>query len=117
MGKLLMLGGITFLVLAGCMYTGSYPQETRTSVDLTKANFRIVAANATGKAKGFTLLFWPIIPTRYSKALSSLYSQAGMEKGKAMALVNVVKEHTSTWFVLFSIDELTVCGDVIEFTE
>ena len=106
-----------WLPVVGCAYIGTYPHATRTSVNLTQANFRIVAPNASGKSRGFSLLFFPIIPPRHTKALASLYSQAGVEKGKAMALVNVAKERSSAWFVLFSIDELTVCGDIIEFTE
>jgi len=53
----------------------------------------------------------------YDEAISRLYQFAGVSEGKAQAVVNVVHEHSSTYFILFALPKITVRADVIEFTD
>ena len=103
---------------SGCTSSGTFPSTSSTSVDLSQANYRVVKSNAVGKSSGFKLfMFIPIVPTRYSKAMSDLQSQAGIAEGTAQAMVNVTQEESSLYLLLFSIPTLTVRADIIEFTE
>lgn len=102
----------------GCTSSGSFPSTSATKVDLSRNNYRVVKANAVGESSGFKLfMFIPVVPTRYSEAMSDLHKEAGVVEGKAQALVNVTQEESSLYLLLFSIPKLTVRADVIEFTE
>ena len=109
---------VLIAVSGGCTSTGSYPAASESRVDLSKANYHLVKANAVGSSSGFNLfMFIPIVPTRYTSAMSQLQAQAGMTEGKAQALVNVVQEQRSLYLLLFSIPTLTVRADVVEFVD
>jgi len=108
---------IMFLAV-GCTSTGTYPATSGTQVDLSRKNFRIVKANATGSSSGFKLLgFIPITAATYSEAMSELYNNAGVTEGTAQTLTNVTQENSTLYLLLFSIPKLTVRADIIEFTE
>ena len=111
--------GLLFLFLMGCATaTGTFPHGTGTQVDLSKANYRIVKANAIGESSGFNLLgIIPIVPPRYTTAMSDLYSRVDILEGKSHALVNVIQERSSLYLILFSIPKLTIRADLIEFFE
>jgi len=117
-GNRLILG-LLFLFLMGCATAmGTFPQGTGTQVDLSKANYRIVKANAIGESSGFTLLgIIPLAAPRVISAMSDLYSKVGISEGKSHALVNVAQERSSLYLILFSIPKLTIRADVIEFFE
>lgn len=103
---------------SGCTSSGTFPSTSATQVDLSKNNYRVVKANAVGSSSGFKLfMFIPIVPTRYSTAMSNLQKQAGVAEGRAQAMVNVTQEESSLYLLLFSIPKLTVRADIIEFTE
>ena len=53
----------------------------------------------------------------YDEAITKLYQYAGVSEGKSQALVNVVHEHSSTYFILFALPKITMRADVIEFTD
>ncbi len=91
---------------------------TATSVKLIKQNYKIIKANAIGSSEGFSFLglFTFKSPT-YNEAMTQLYRSAGISEGKASALINVVHEHSSTYYILFALPKITVRADVIEFTD
>ncbi|MDD5411803.1 MAG: hypothetical protein PHF31_10390 [Methylobacter sp.] len=91
---------------------------TITAVNLYKQNFKIVKANAIGSSVGFSFLgLINLKSPRYDEAITKLYQSAGVSEGKAQALVNVVHENSSTYFILFGLPKITVRADVIEFTD
>jgi hypothetical protein len=91
---------------------------TRTTVNLSRKNFKIVKANAFGSNVGFSFLgIFSLNSPSYEEALTQLYRSADVSEGKSQALVNVMHEQTSTYFILFALPKITVCADVIEFTD
>ncbi len=128
--KLLKLLPI-LLLLSGCAAAPAIPALsglisapagsqvlTATSVNLAKQNYKIVKANAIGSSEGFSLLgLFTFKSPGYSEAMTQLYRSAGISEGKAHALVNVVHEHSSTYFILFALPKITVRADVVEFTD
>lgn len=115
-----MLGVVCLVLIVvsfGCTSSGTFPSTSSTSVDLSQKNYRVVKANAVGSSSGFKLfMFIPIVPTRYSTAMSNLQKQAGIAEGTAQAMVNVTQEESSIYLLLFSIPKLTVRAEIIEFT-
>ena len=91
---------------------------TTTTVNLSRKNFKIVKANAFGSSVGFSFLgIFSLNSPSYEEALTQLYRSAVVSVGKSQALVNVMHEQTSTYFILFALPKITVCADVIEFTD
>jgi len=89
-----------------------------TSINLSRKNFKIVKANAIGRSDGFSLLgLFNLKSPGYEEAITQLYRSAGVSEGKSMALVNVMHEHTSTYYILFALPKITVRADVIEFID
>jgi len=97
---------------------GSSQVLTTTTVKLSRQNYKIVKANVIGDSVGFSLLGLVTLKSpEYADAITKLYQSAGVSEGKAQALVNVALEHSSTYFILFTLPKVTVRADVIEFTE
>jgi hypothetical protein len=91
---------------------------TATTVNLSRQNFKIVKANAIGSSVGFNFLgLITLKAPGYAEAITQLYQQTGVFEGKAQALVNVVHESSSTYFILFALPKITVRADIIEFTD
>ena len=91
---------------------------TTTIVNLSRQNYKIVKANAIGSSVGFSFLgLFTLKSPGYEEAITRLYRSAGFSEGKAQAIVNVVHEHSSTYFILFALPKITVRADVIEFTD
>lgn len=91
---------------------------TTTAVNLSRQNYKIVKANAIGNSVGFSFLgLFTLISPGYDEAFTKLYQSAGVSEGNAHALVNVVHENSSTYFILFSLPKISVRADVIEFTD
>lgn len=89
---------------------------TSTQVRLSRPNFRLVKAGATGSSTGFSLLgLIPFKSPEYAEALAQLYQKAGVSEGKAQALVNLVYDQTQPYFILFSLPKITIRGDLVEF--
>ncbi len=94
------------------------PVLTTTEVKLSRQNYKIVKANAIGSSEGFSLLgLITVSSPSYDEAFTKLYRSAGVTEGKAQALMNVVHENSSTYFILFGLPKITVRADVIEFTD
>ena len=106
------------IIAVGCSSVGTFPHSTGTNVDLSKGNYRVVKANAVGTSSGFRLLgLIPLSSPRYTAAMSDMYKKAGLEEGKAQALVNVSQERSTAYLILFSIPRLTIRADIVEFTK
>ena len=98
--------------------TGGPQVLTTTSVNLSRQNYKIVKANAIGSSMGFSFLGLITLKSPgYYEAITQLYQYAGVAEGKSQALVNVVHEHSSPYFILFALPKITVRADVIEFTD
>ena len=101
---------------AGLLGHQSSSAHTQTSVNLAEGNFSVVKTNVVGSSKGFSLLgLIPIYPATVTKAMGRLYAQAGMEEGRPKTVAHLVIEHSSVYFLLFSIPETTVRADIVEF--
>jgi hypothetical protein len=90
--------------------------HTHTSVNLAAGNFSVVKTNVVGISKGFSLLgLIPIYPATVTKAMGRLYAQAGMQEGETKTIAHLVIDHSSLYFLLFSIPETTARADIVEF--
>lgn len=111
---------IMMLSLAGCAISRGemLPNSINTTVDLSQGNYRIVKANAIGVSKGIKILgLIPLSLPKHSIAMEDLVLDAGIEEGKAQALINVTEERTDVFLGLFSIPKLRIRADVVEFTD
>ncbi len=91
---------------------------TTTTVNLSRKNFKIVNANVFGSSVGFSFLgLFSLKSPSYEEALTQLYRSTDVSVGKPQALVNVMHEQTSTYFILFALPKITVRADVIEFID
>lgn len=117
------------LVMGGCASMATLPVasllppnassvdfHSQTAIKLEQANFTVVKTNVIGRCKGFALLgLITLSPAKFSKAIDRLYAQAEMQPGKPQTMVNVVIERSSSFFILFSIPQVSVRGDLVEF--
>ena len=91
---------------------------TTTTVNLSRKNFKIVKANVFGSSVGFSFLgIFSLKSPSYEEALTQLYRSADVSEGKPQAVVNVMQEQTSTYFILFALPKISVRADVIEFID
>jgi len=117
------------LVLGGCAAVSPVPLSSllpqsgpnlevhsQTSIKLEQANFAVVKTNLNGRCKGFALLgIITITPARYTTAMDRLYSQAEMQAGRPQTLANLAVERSSAYLILFSIPQVVVRADLVEF--
>jgi hypothetical protein len=119
------------LLATGCAGLAAYPISAATSllspagateihnqtaVRLEQSNFVVVRTNAVGRSHGFALLgIITMVPAKFSTAVDRFYISAAIEPGKPQAVVDVVVEKTSTYWILFSIPEISIRADVVEF--
>ena len=119
--SLLLLTGCTGLAPVAAPVLSSYGSgsaavQSQTVVTLAADNFIVTKTNIVGSSKGFSLLgLIPIYPARQNTAMARLYAQSGIEPGSTKALANLAIEHTSTYWILFSIPETTIRAQVVEF--
>jgi hypothetical protein len=105
--------------LAACAINRSeqLPFASGSQSTLNRSNFHVVRANVQGVSYGFNLFgFIPILSPSGSSAMHDIHQQVQAE-GKAIALVNVVQDRTTTYLILFSLPKLTVSADAIEFLD
>src|SRR5262245_51533822 len=127
MVKTLLIFG-ALLVLCGCAGVSSVPVSSllpgaatlevhrETAIRLDQANFSVVKTNLAGRSQGFALLgIITIVPARFTEALNRIYSEAGMQTGRAQTLANITVERSSAYWVLFSIPRVSVHADLVEF--
>ena len=90
--------------------------RSQTAIKLEEADFVVVKTNVVGRCKGFALLgLITLSPAKFSKAIERLYAQAEIQQGRPQTLANVVIERSSSFFILFSIPQVSVRGDLVEF--
>jgi hypothetical protein len=91
---------------------------TTTRINLSGKNYKIVRADAVGSSTGFSFLgLFTFKSPHYDEAITRLYRNAALVvEGKALAMANVVYEHSSSYFILFALPKITVRADLIEFT-
>jgi len=105
-------------VSSGAGLLGQQPAaaHTHTSVNLSEGNFVVVKTNLVGRSKGFSLLgFIPIYPARLTTAMDRLYANAEIQPGQSESLAHLITEHSSSYWILFSLPEITARADVIQF--
>lgn len=110
---------ISSFILVGCATTASErtPRVIDTSVNLNRKNFRTIQAAVQGSDSGFYLFgFIPLSKVSVGDAMVNLYSKVDVE-GKATSLINVHRERASRYFILFSLPEVVITADIIEFLE
>ena len=89
----------------------------QTSVELERDNFVLVATNAYGISKGFSLLgFITIYPATLTKAINRMYASAHMRPGEPQTIANLIIERTISYWILFGIPKVEVHADVVAFT-
>jgi hypothetical protein len=92
--------------------------QATTSVSLATDNYRILKTNVVSTDWGINLLgIFPIISPDYTKAIAKLYTAGEVSEGKPQAIVNILQQNTSPFFILFSIPRITFRADVVEFTK
>jgi hypothetical protein len=92
------------------------PAHIQTSVNLTEGNFTVVKTNLIGHSTGFSLLgFIPIIPPKFTKAMNEMYAKAEIQEGESKTLANMIVEHSGSYWILFSLPEVIVRADVVQF--
>jgi hypothetical protein len=118
-------------LLGGCAAASALPSVTsllptdsaagiysQTVVKMQEGNFVLVRAHLAGQCKGFSLLgFITIVPAKYTEALDQLYAQAHLRPGSSQTLAHLVVERSADYWVLFSIPEISVRADVVEFAQ
>lgn len=129
--------GIVFaiLILSGCSTTGTFISSNLTNVELSRANYKIVALNVHGESKasyilGFTYSYGVSTTTLavariegtgilYQQAIQNLWNnfkeKYGDIEGKKLALINVRYDSDNKNFVVYTEAQISVRADVIEF--
>lgn len=91
--------------------------QSQTTVTLATDNFSVVKTNVAGGSKGFTLLgLLPMFPARLTTAMDRMYANSGIEAGSTKTIAHLTIEHSSTYWILFSIPETKVRAQVVQFT-
>ncbi len=103
--------------IAGLPNASALEIHSHTEVRLQEANFVVTKTNVAGQSKGFSLLgILTIVPPKFDKAMSRLYTEAKMQPGRPQTLANLSVQKDSTYLLLFSLPRLSVRADVVEFT-
>jgi len=124
-------------VFSGCFTGGSFIAQNATTVELSDANFTIVARDLEGYSKaeyligfsfssGFMANTLALVRTGgtaklYDEAVRSLWKsyeeKVGNREGKKLALVNVRYDTDILNLLVYTQTELFIHADVIEFAE
>lgn len=129
----LVLGG--FLLLSGCASTGLTVSSHLTDVQLTGANYRIIATNVSGEGSadavlgvslgvGFGTSQVALIPLKksrrlYNTAMKNLWdsfeAQHGPVANRRLALVNMRYDSDALNLFVYTKVNTVVTADVVEF--
>lgn len=125
------------LFLSGCSSSGMYMSSSLTNVQLSEANYQIVARSVSGESKaGFLLgtsfgvgMYTQVIGVArisgdkalYKTAMDNLWSnfeaKHGSAEGRNLALVNVRYDIDALNLLVYTEPTLTIHADIIEFLE
>ncbi len=131
----LLLSGV--LLVSGCSHSGAFLASQQTSVELSEANFKIVATNVSGTASvsyavGASYSFGAVSESFglirlngdefiYDAAMKNLWQNVEQKlqsvENRTLALVNVRYDSDLTNFILFTKATVVVRADVIEFIQ
>ena len=121
LGMALLVTGCAAVAPLSSLLTGAGPAastevHTQTDVKLQEGNFVLIRTNAVGISKGFKLLgFITLRPATLTQAMDQLYADAQAQHGRPQTLVHLVVEHSGIYVILFSIPQVSVRADLIEF--
>lgn len=125
------------IIITSCSSTGAFHSANFTEVQLTEANYEVVATNVTGEATGGYLLgvssgiglqqMQTFALARvsgsgmiYGEAIEDLWrnfsSEHGDIEGRNLALVNVRYDTDALNLILYTQPKVSVRADVVEFT-
>lgn len=122
---------------AGCSTGGAFIAHNATSVELSEANFNIVARDLEGYSKaeyvlGVTYSMGNVSNTLalarvggtaklYDEAIKSIWKkyeeEYGDREGKKLALINIRADNDMLNLILYTQTELYLTADVIEFID
>lgn len=125
------------LTMTGCASTGAFDSAHLTEVQLSEANYDVVATNVRGEASagyvlGVSAAYYRQLHTVallrvsgsgmiYGEALANLWENFqeahGETKGRNLALVNVRFDTEALNLIVYTKPMVSVRADVIEFTE
>jgi hypothetical protein len=128
---------IATLLLTGCASSGMHMSSSLTNVELSEANYRIVARSVSGEAKagyifgasfGLGMYAQVIGVARvsgdkalYKTAMDNLWSnfeaRHGNVEGRNLALVNLRYDVEALNLIVYTQPILTIQADIIEFLE
>ncbi len=131
--KLLLLA--SFFLLSGCLNSGMFLSLNQTVVELSEANFEVVATNVTGQAEAdylvgvsmstglhtqtLALIKLSGAEGLYQEALKNLWdnfkAQYGQVEGEKLALVNIRYDSEILNLILYNKVKLIVRADVVRF--
>jgi hypothetical protein len=124
-------------VLSGCVSSGLLVSSNMTEVELSQANYRVVATSVSGQASaeylfgasfgiGMYAQAYALIPldkdrALYKIAVENLWKNFealhGKTEGRSLALVNVRYDSEAVNAFVYTKPKLTVIADVVEFTK
>jgi hypothetical protein len=129
---------ILAIILTSCASTGAFNTATLTEVQLSEADYEIVAVNIKGEASAGYILgasgaitagqIQTIALARvsgsgmiYSEAIENLWEnfrkEYGETEGRSLALINVRFDTEALNLILYTQPTVSVRADVIEFVE
>lgn len=132
----LMLG-LGSVIFSGCASSGLLASINTTQVQLSQANYKVVATSITGTARteyllgasfgfGMSTSAIALIPLDKDRALYKLALQDlwknyetiyGSPAGKRLALINMRYDTQTANWILYTSPKVTLVADVVEFTE
>lgn len=125
------------MILSGCASSGMHMSSSLTNVELSEANYRIVARSVSGEAKaGYILgasfgvgMYAQVIGVArvsgdkalYKTAMDNLWNnfeaKHGNVEGRNLALVNIRYDVDALNLFVYTQPLLTIQADIIEFLE
>ncbi|ERM84683.1 hypothetical protein P872_23525 [Rhodonellum psychrophilum GCM71 = DSM 17998] len=135
--QILMGGFVMTLILSGCASSGMHMSSSLTNVELSEANYQIVARSVSGEAKAGYILGASFGVGMYAQVFGvarvsgdkALYKTAmdhlwenfeakhGSVEGRNLALVNVRYDVDALNLIVYTQPVLTIQADIIEFLE
>jgi len=126
---------VASLLLTGCVSAGSFQSAHLTNVELTEANYSIVATNVSGEATAsyilglsagwgpqsttFALARVGGDPLLYRAAFEDLWAnfeaEHGSTEGRQLALVNVRYDADALNLIVFTQPKISIRADVVTF--